>query len=92
VRHGSSFVVQNLKPVLLAAYEPSTAQQIMIPFNVWSESCKSNVVRRLLLQPHPLLQKLRRFFMPSCAVRCLDCLCEALLLPWVSALLSWEEL
>jgi hypothetical protein len=54
-------VVQQLKVLLLAAHEPSAAAQIMIPFSVWSEQCKTHDVRSLLLQPKVLLQELRRF-------------------------------
>jgi hypothetical protein len=92
VLHGSSLALHDLKGVLLATYEPSRATQLIIPFNVWSEQCKTDDVRSLLLHPKPLLQKLRRFYTPSCAVRYLDCVCEVLLLPQVFTLVSWDEL
>jgi hypothetical protein len=84
--------VQRLKIDLQATYEPSRATQITIPINVWSEACKSDDVCSLLLQPQPLLQKLREFYTPRCAVRYLDWVHEALALPEVAALLSTERM
>jgi hypothetical protein len=79
---GSSLTLQNMKLVMLAALEPSTATQLMIPFTLWSEQCKSDDVRSLLLQPTPLLQGLRNFYSATMMMHCLSGTAESTMGQW----------